>query len=190
MGINRETLNFLEETIRENKIGSLRMVELGNQFMKGMHIETGRIAKDYFISKGFDHTSIDKNGKDGALPISLNKEIFNTTLIKSFDILTNFGTTEHVTNQYICWKNIHNLVKQNGLFVHLVPLTKNWKGHGYYKYTTDFFYKLSKECNYEILKHFIRKDLPGKDMICCSMIKLQDNVFVPEENFFKPIEEG
>jgi hypothetical protein len=93
MGINRETLNFLEETIRENKIGSLRMVELGNQFMKGIKIETGKIAKDYFISKGFDHTSIDINGKDGAIPISLNKEIINNSLIKSFDILTNFGTT-------------------------------------------------------------------------------------------------
>lgn len=189
MGINIETLKFLDDAIYESQIKSFKMVELGNQFIKGVTLETGKIAKDYFVSKGFDHTSLDINGKNGAIKVNLNIEIKDVNLIKSFDVLTNFGTAEHVTKQYICWKNIHNLVKQGGLFVHLVPLTKNWKSHGYYKYTIEFFNKMAFSCNYKILKCFIRNGLPKNNMICCSMIKLEDNDFISENNFFQPIKE-
>jgi hypothetical protein len=187
MGIDKFTLDFIETEITKfNHIGALNMVELGNQFIKGSALPTGKIAKNYFLSKGFFHVSIDINGKDGALEINLNQEIMNINLLKKFDILTNCGTSEHITNQYICWKNIHNLVRKDGIFIHLVPLVNNWKGHGYYKFTTHFFDNLSIQCHYHIESQFVRES-KERDLIYCSMIKLEDNEFISIKDFIPPI---
>jgi hypothetical protein len=189
MGIDRVTLDFIEDAILDFNLSSdLKMVELGNQYIKGMRLPTGKAAKTYFEHQGFFHVSIDINQQDGAINVDLNKEIKNKKLLKKFDILTNCGTSEHIKNQYICWKNIHNLVKKDGLFIHLVPLFEHWKHHGHYKFTVEFFNDLAFKCNYDILNCFIRESGEEKrDLIYCSMIKIEDNEFIFEEDFLKPI---
>jgi len=182
MGINKESLDFIINTIENCDVllNNCRMVELGNQVLKGI----GGTAKDYFESIGVDHVSIDTNGKNGALPLDLQQEIKDKSLINTFDVLTNFGTTEHVKSQYICWLNIHNLVKQNGIFIHLVPRTGHWRSHGDHKYSLEVFEKLVNSCGYEILENFVRKSPShGKDFICCSMIKRRNNEFVSNKVF-------
>ena len=186
MGISIKSLEFLNDSI--NKCGlslkGCRMVELGNQELKeGFELYNKKIAKKYFQSIGVDHISIDINKKDGALPINLNEEIEDQFLIGTFDILTNFGTTEHVIEQYMCWDNIHNLVKEKGIFVHIVPRKGNWKMHGYFKYSIEFFKTLSRKMEYSIIDISIMKSNNLKDLICCSMIKNKNNDFIPIELF-------
>lgn len=41
----------------------------------------------------------------------------------AFDIVTNCGTSEHVGNQFECWRNIHNCLKLNGFLLSAVPET-------------------------------------------------------------------
>ena len=52
-------------------------------------------AKEYWIGKGFDHTSVDLNGKRGAVVKDLS--VFNdfTDWGNLFDVVYNIGTTEH-----------------------------------------------------------------------------------------------
>ena len=177
MGINRESLNFILDTTSNYGIkpGNCRMVELGNQVLKGI----GGTAKQYFQSINVDHVSIDINGKDGALNLDLQQRIKDPLLVGTFDVLTDFGTVEHVKSQYTCWLNIHNLVKQNGLFIHLLPRTGHWAGHGDHKYSLEFFENLSHHCKYQLLENFIRVGDPKKDFVCCAMIKRRDNEFIP-----------
>ncbi len=181
MGINKESLDFITKTINNSNIAldGCRMIELGNQMLKGI----GGSAKEHFKSIGVDHVSIDTNGKNGALVIDLQRRIKDRSLVGTFDVLTNFGTTEHVEQQYPCWLNIHNLVKQNGVFIHVVPRTGHWRGHGYHKYSLEFFQKLADNCDYELIENFIREGDPQKNLICCVLVKKENNEFVSNKVF-------
>jgi len=94
------------------------MLELGNQLMKDGVKKGYKTAKQYFKSKGYDHTSIDLNGKDDAIMYDLSKPV---NMIDSFGVVTNLGTSEHVSNQYNCFLNIHNFCKADGLMIHNCP---------------------------------------------------------------------
>ena len=49
-----------------------------------------------------------------------------------YDVVTDFGTTEHVDgNYYQARKNIHNACKVGGMMIHETPLTGHWHGHGH-----------------------------------------------------------
>ena len=51
-----------------------------------------------------------------------------------FDVVTNCGTTEHVDNQnghnnYIAWKNLHDLLRVDGLHFSSLPAIGYWPDH-------------------------------------------------------------
>ena len=99
-----------------------RMLELGNKKTKGW------VWKDYFQSIGIDHTSIDWNGLDGALPLDLRSPIE----MDPFDMVTDFGTTEHVSKREGVWRNIPNLLKVGGVLVSHGPKHGDWWWHGFW----------------------------------------------------------
>ncbi|MBC7332798.1 MAG: hypothetical protein H5T91_10320 [Synergistetes bacterium] len=72
----------------------LKWCELGNQ-----RTDEGKVAKNIYLSRGVQHISIDINGRDGALPIDLDKPV-PFIFLNQFDVITNYGTIEHVNNQY------------------------------------------------------------------------------------------
>lgn len=134
----------------------LKLWEFGNGFRY--------IAKDYFlkIKNVKEHISMDMNGKDGAKVIDLRKPV-NLSIVGNFDIITNFGTSEHVESiwpddQYMAFKNIHDMCKKNGIMYHQVPKADNWQPpasglpspHCPYYYYEEFFEKLALENGYEI----------------------------------------
>jgi hypothetical protein len=131
----------------DNKLSNLRMMELGNQGMQINGINY-KVAKDYFQSLGIQHTSIDLNGRHGAMKFDLGiplKEFYC-----QYDIVTNFGTSEHVYNQYECFKNIHEFCKGGGLMIHAVPMPGHWPRHCEYHYPKKFFVMLADACGYNI----------------------------------------
>lgn len=186
MGINNELLEYMLRNIDNCgiNISNCKMVELGNQHFKDVSgKDTGRAAKYHFQPLGVDHTSIDTNGKDGSLNIDLQKEITDLSLIGVFDVLTNFGTIEHVKQQYPCWLNTHNLVKKGGIFIHVTPRVGHWGNHGLYRYNRAFFQRLAKACGYDILENFVMLYKPNRDFVCCSMIKKSNNKFISNAVF-------
>jgi len=148
----------------------LRMCELGNQHLRedpvfGSHT----IAKNFFQSLGVFHVSIDINGRDGALPINLCK-LVKDELAESFDVVTNFGTSEHVEDQAICFQNIYRLCRDGGLSIHMVPATDNWKGHGLTSYDFDSFKSLAAGNKIMDLRLFNALG-PGYDLIAATIRK-------------------
>ena len=133
-------------------LSGLRMVELGNQHLRRSTLGAAVSAKRLFEVLGVEHVSIDWNGKDGALQYDLGQPIPDAELLGSFDLLTNFGTAEHVDNQFDCWKNVHDLLRVGGIALHLAPLTGHPTSHCEFYYDEAFFRRFAELADYEVLE--------------------------------------
>jgi SAM-dependent methyltransferase len=148
-------------------MSGVKMCELGNQIVKYPGIKR-QSSKRWFEGMGVNHTSIDINGKDGALNLDLAKPI-DMWPDGEFDIVTNIGTTEHVENgQYEAFENIHRFVKPGGLMVHTLPKKGYYGRHGIYRYEEDFFEGLAKANDYEV--EYLESVMgvnPDNCLVCC-----------------------
>ena len=209
MGVNsRETLELLDEAVSRtgNTLAGSSVCDLGNQrgwptLNLDMPVtRKGYILRDYYKSLrdvAF-HVSIDLNGKDGALPLDLTKDININKIGGPFTVVTNFGTSEHVPGQYGCFKNIHELTKVGGIMYHVVPRVGNWDGkncglkkaHCPYYYDTDFFNLLAERNGYKIIENRIWNHdhiSPKRAREECVAIfqKVNNTEFVSEKEFEK-----
>lgn len=187
MGIRKITIDLMDiacESMNKN-FSEIKVCELGNQHVKDLPKRiTG---KQYLTGLGADHTSIDLNGKDGAIPLDLSKPIKQWN--NYFDMLTNYGTTEHVRNQYHVFRNIHSLVKVGGTMVHVVPMYDYWLRHGYVNYDLEFFNILSQANRYDIILIESRMQVCTKlreerFLICAVFYKQEDSLFINEDAFY------
>lgn len=130
----------------------MKMLELGDKINRGVTY------KQYFESLGVNHTSIDWNGKNGAINRDLRTPLWHE--FGQFDVVTNIGTTEHVDDQKMVWSNISEMCKVGGYVVCVTPapIGDNWWWHGEYYPTIEFYHKFAEVRGYKILK--IREDHP------------------------------
>ena len=182
----------ISEVYPETK--DLKILELGDQIFspkngKDYLAEGYKTGKDYFTKfYGMDHTSVDLNGLHGSLVKDLRKEEDFAEYKNHFDILTNFGTVEHVDptpTQWTAWKIVHECLKPGGLYLHIAPsynhqtnkINPTWLRHCNNYYCEEFFYNLAEKQNYEML-HYSRI----RDLNVCVMIKKEDNEFTIESD--------
>ncbi len=114
--------------------------------------------KPFFEFLGFSYTSVDYNGKDGALPLDVRVDL-RANLTTSFNIITNIGFSEHIGefdiednlwgNQYAMFQNFHNLGHIGTLYFHEVPAASGWFLHGVCGYELSFFRELIQLNNYQ-----------------------------------------
>lgn len=175
MGITifeKELLNDIIETYRPETV-----LEFGSQ----NDYSTDEQSKPPFMSKwyeqkGIQYISMDLAGDNNSLQVDFSVPV---TLKLKFDLVTDFGTSEHCVKSndyekvsfnehihsvypkevvdveqayYNCWLNKHNLLKEGGIIVNVNPLTNNWGGHGYSYINEQFYEKLSEYSDYKILK--------------------------------------
>ncbi len=106
-----------------------------------------------------DLTSIEYNSID-VCPglkteiLDLNFDALPAHMIGHYDIVLNFGTTEHVFNQWNCFEVMHDACKVGGAIYHQLPVS-GYLDHGYYCYTPLFFREMAAANNYEILDLFV-----------------------------------
>ena len=116
-------------------------------------------AKELYLALGYkEYVSIDINGEHESLKFDLNKNLSSEYSYEdTFNIITNFGTSEHCFNQFSVFHNIHSLCKKNGFMLHTVP-AQGWGGHCFFRYDVNFFQDLCKANNYKLifLKPFLR----------------------------------
>ena len=79
--------------------------------------------------------------------VDLNLDLKRTD---KWDIVTNFGTSEHVFNQQAIFKNCHDLTKTGGISLHCLPVSSGMD-HGFFNYHPTFFRSLAIANNYSIL---------------------------------------
>jgi hypothetical protein len=166
------------------------IIELGNQTftnecisywnedLKG-YVNTTPV-KNFCEKNGFFHVSIDITGFDNSLPYDLNSPTI--PIDSKFDIVTNFGTTEHIEpNQYEPFLHIHNLCNMGGLMIHEVPVVGHWNGHCKFYYDENFFQYLSKINNYEIIE-MDRINYPGPGDLLFVVMRKNSNIFVSNKD--------
>lgn len=100
---------------------------------------------------GAEAVCIDRNGRDNALPLDLSEPV-PQALHGRFDLVTDFGTLEHVSaNQEQAFRNVHDLAKVGGVIVHCLPDPETRPWHGVWNYTTEWFAELAKRCSYDLV---------------------------------------
>ena len=70
-----------------------------------------------------------------------------------YDLVFNFGTTEHVINQWNSFSLIHDAARVDGIIYHVLPAS-GFLTHGYFCYTPVFFRDLARANNYDLLDTF------------------------------------
>ena len=168
MGITTYDLEWLGRMMDKVDIPMewCRMCELGNQWLRDPPMS----AKAYFTSLGVDHTSIDLNGKDGALPLDLGTTEPFERYRERFDVVTNFGTLEHIEADTVCMDNIESMCRSGGLMVHVVPLVGNWESHGLRHYDMEFFRK-EATCHDLLDLHIHDRGRAQSDLVYCAIRK-------------------
>jgi len=191
MGISSLTLGTLNSVLNSQgiKYKNLEMCELGNQWMflnPAAGVPYKSSAKPYFESLGAIHTSMDQNGQDGAIEIDLGQEIAKKYRNK-FDLVTNFGTSEHVYSFYNALRNIHLMCKLGGIIFNVTPKTGHWPKHGNWYITETFCRQLAELAQYEILaletqaaQHNVKS---GQQIVCA--FKKTNYKFASETDFDK-----
>jgi hypothetical protein len=120
-------------------------------------------------------TSLDMNGENGSIRVDLAKVL---PKMSKYDLITNFGTTEHVSNQYQCWKNVHSLLEDGGLVISEIPEINAWKNHCKYYVDKRFFESMQKD--FEIVS-YKQVFYPGNGNLCFCIMKKKSATFLTSE---------
>lgn len=101
--------------------------ELGDQWIT--HGTPHRLAREFYEEMGCSrYESIDGNGR-GTITADLNRPLDPPP--GQFDLVTDFGTGEHVWNQHQAWKTVHDLTRKGGYIVFDRP-TQGYQVHCYW----------------------------------------------------------
>jgi len=182
MGITKKSLDRLNNY--NCLANGIIMLELGAQNIYD-NDNYGKVAKEVFEELGVLHTSIDIKPHQGAIEVDLRQPVTFTK--KKFEVVTNFGTTEHIDGSlYEGFKNIHNLCKKGGLMIHENPKTGNWPQHGFHYMTKEFYIKLANLTGYELLE-VTEEAAMGNDIdgwnVCAVLRKINSGDFISKEEF-------
>lgn len=210
MGVHFKDIKYFEEVtefLGYKNFNGLKLCELGDLWIRSdlhKHMKH-RLASQYFESKGFEVSVIDlgigteditkseARTKKSILRYDLSKPIKNN--LGEFDFIIDFGTAEHIENQYELNRNIHNLCKPKSVIIRCNPSDRYGGGapskhHGLFHYTFSFYSKLAHLCRYKIvdIREMTQKYWPSlipgrKNFTYVTILKSKDNDFPTLEKF-------
>jgi len=106
-------------------------------------------SKPFWEWLGYRYATIDVDGSD-AIALDLNYDPVPESHRGQFDLVTNFGTTEHIANQLHAFKVIHELTAHHGVMIHDLP-AMGMVNHGLVNYNVKFFWMLARSNGYQVL---------------------------------------
>jgi hypothetical protein len=104
---------------------------------------------ELFDLVGWEYISIDMV-ENATLKGDLNLYQIDPKYFGYFDCVANFGTTEHIFNQFNCFWNIHYATKVGGFIVHMLPAS-GFYYHCLFSYNPKFFLLMAEANRYQIL---------------------------------------
>ena len=158
-----------------------------NSSMKGAELYTNAeltqfankgLLGELMIACGFAYRALDIFEAANTTQFDLNIHTPAEDLIERFDLVTNFGTTEHVINQHQSMKTMHELAKPGGIIYHDLPLA-GYHVHGYFSYNPLLFLHLADANGYKVvMQHYSKAGGPT-----AAPAFMTDNGY-PEPNYF------
>lgn len=169
MGFSNLITKAIDTVLPDLRDKNPRVIELGNQTLKNLKARNEIYAKygirppreltstkDWYLSVGFSsYLAVDVNTERDAVAFDLNLDIGKQyDFREQFDLVTNNGTGEHVFNQYMVFKNAHDLCRVGGYMIHVLPFYR-WVDHGFYSYHPNLFPCLSNQNQYQLQQLWI-----------------------------------
>jgi hypothetical protein len=118
----------------------------------------GSFVGELFEKAGMEYLSFDIADGYRTRILDLNKADLPEELCDHYDLVLNYGTTEHILNQFNSFKVMHDAMKRGAFVVHQLP-SLGWVDHGYLTYTCKCFFDLASYNGYEIVAFWF--DGPG-----------------------------
>ena len=106
---------------------------------------------------GFKYDCVDIDGNFGALTLDINFDPVPPAYRGKYGLTTNYGTTEHVLNQYNAFKMMHDFTAPRGYMLHALPFTVHLE-HGFFNYQPNLFDALAHFNSYKTLGVWIGPD--------------------------------
>jgi hypothetical protein len=158
VGILPDMVSWLE-AIAKQLPPKYKVCELGDQFITYKKDNGGPLlARLWFKNKGScgEYVSIDANGLNGALPLDLNMQLHEQAdrgmvPYTYFDLVTDFGTGEHVFDQRQIWQTLHALTKPGGYIIFDRP-SEGYDGHCFYLIEWNLITAIAHANGYEVLR--------------------------------------
>ena len=113
--------------------------------------------RELYEALGFNYGCMDLDPSFGSIRFDLNLDSVAPEHVGRYDFVTNHGTSEHLLNQYNCFKVMHELSRPGALMLHAVPFTVHLE-HGFFNYQPNFFSALGRYNSYEMLGIWIGPD--------------------------------
>ncbi len=113
---------------------------LNGAFVGELLEKAGMVYSAFDIADGYRTTILDLN--HARLPGNLRGY---------FDLVLNFGTTEHILNQFNCFKVMHDATKLGGHIFHSLPAL-GYVDHGYITYTGRCLFDIAGYNEYEVVE--------------------------------------
>ena len=146
MGILAEPAQFVRDL---NLPRGFSVCELGDQWVT--HTSPHFLAKKFFEELGCGrYISVDANG-NGDVMADLNRKVPHLIAMGPFDVLTDFGTGEHIFNQAQVWKTVHDLTRTGGHIVFDRP-SQGYEVHCFYLTNETLFRDLAAANGYKVLR--------------------------------------
>lgn len=146
MGYTNKSFEIINKILSENEI--LSVIELGAQNNFNQPYLPAPYVSEWYIWSGIDYTAIDLNGENDSKKWDLSNPIKTN---RKYDMVTDFGTSEHVSNYFQCLANMHKLCRVGGIIVHENPKTGNWPKHGYNYVDMQFYREFAAITGYDLL---------------------------------------
>ena len=125
-------------------------LSLGSQFYPEIGGINGAWLGDLLMRMGLNYESFDIFDGYRTTIFDLNRDDLDPGLAGTFDLVLNAGTTEHVLNQFNCFKVIHEAATVGGLIYHSLPMTAHLD-HGYFNYNPKIHFEIAAANGYEIV---------------------------------------
>lgn len=182
MGILREPAAFVKKLPLP---AGFSVCELGDQWLT--YTAPHMLAADWYRERGCGrYESIDGNGK-GTLTADLNEPLDRG--IGQFDLVTDFGTGEHIFDQAQVWRTIHALTKAGGFIAFDRP-SQGYPEHCFYNVHECLFRDLAEANGYEVLR-LVRGETSRGELIRGVFRKIGDEPFqVPQQGRYRKALKG
>lgn len=145
MGYSGKSIEVITDIIHKVK----SVCELGAQQNYAQPKLPAPYMSEWYIARGLSYLSIDLSGENDSKQWNLDEPVKTN---KTFDLVTDFGTTEHLHDLYQGFVNVNKLTKVGGYMVHENPKTGSWPLHGYFYRDMHFYHDLAALNGYEIVR--------------------------------------
>jgi len=178
MGILAEPLDMIKKLPLEK---GFTVCELGDQYIT---FNERRLASEFYNELGCGrYESIDGNGR-GTITADLNKPLPNLKM--QFDLVTDFGTGEHIFDQRQVFKSIHLLTVRGGYFVFDRPC-QGYKGHCYWLADECVWKDFAAANDYDILRFETKTTSRGELIRGVMQRKSKCKFRVPQQGRYKKL---